>query len=212
MMSRTGKGSTFAFYIRARRISLHHEADRGDLSNPANANISDPKGSALPDTMRNLLDPKSTTLPRYNQQFVTTNKRFSILVVEDNIVNRLVLKKQLTKLGFVIHEANHGEEALSFLQETRFMHGKEQSGQDLTLVLMDLEMPVMDGLTCVRRIRALQESKIFTRHVPVIAVTANARREQIDTALAAGMDSVVCKPFRIPELVKQMEDLLVNIG
>lgn len=68
-------------------------------------------------------------------------------------------------------------------------------------------MPVMDGLTCMRKIRALQTEGAVTGHVPTIAVTANARKEQIDIALAAGMDSVVCKPFRIPELVKQMEML-----
>ena len=68
-------------------------------------------------------------------------------------------------------------------------------------------MPVMDGLTCMRRIRALEADGTVRAHVPTIAVTANARKEQIETALAAGMDNVVCKPFRIPELVTQMEAL-----
>lgn len=66
----------------------------------------------------------------------------------------------------------------------------------------------MDGLTCVRRIRQLQRSQEIITHVPVIAITANARSEQIETALEAGMDDVVTKPFRIPDLVPRMQNLV----
>jgi CheY-like chemotaxis protein len=58
----------------------------------------------------------------------------------------------------------------------------------------------MDGLTCVRRIRELQKEGAVRGHVPVIAVTANVRSEQVEVALKAGMDNVISKPFRIPEL------------
>ncbi|KAK5000384.1 hypothetical protein LTR66_000741 [Elasticomyces elasticus] len=78
----------------------------------------------------------------------------------------------------------------------------------LSVVLMDLEMPVMDGLTCVRHIRRLETTGQLRSHIPVIAVTANARSEQIATAIEAGMDKVVTKPFRIPDLVPQMERLV----
>jgi CheY-like chemotaxis protein len=61
-------------------------------------------------------------------------------------------------------------------------------------------MPVMDGLTCMANIRQLQEEGVVNRHVPVIAVTANVRSEQVATALQAGMDDIISKPFRIPEL------------
>ena len=156
--------------------------------------------------------------------------RFPVLIVEDNVVNRLVLKKQLIRLGFTIYEANHGEEALAFLQTTRLYAGNEQSGKDLALVLMDWEMPVMDGLTCVRHIRAMQAEGQLRGDIPIIGCTANARKEQIETAMEAGMvslscfyhprsthantrdqDSVVSKPFRVPELVKQMEELVGRV-
>ena len=65
----------------------------------------------------------------------------------------------------------------------------------------------MDGLTCVRRIREMQQERVVRGHIPVIAVTANARSEQIATLLAAGMDDVVSKPFRIGELVPKIEEL-----
>lgn len=60
---------------------------------------------------------------------------------------------------------------------------------ELSVILMDQEMPVMDGLTCTRRIRELEKEGKLKAHVPIIAVTANARQEQIQTALNAGMVS-----------------------
>jgi CheY-like chemotaxis protein len=69
-------------------------------------------------------------------------------------------------------------------------------------------MPVMDGLTCVRRIREYEATGQIISHIPVIAITANARSEQINIAMEAGMDTVVTKPFRIPDLVPRMQSLL----
>lgn len=73
-------------------------------------------------------------------------------------------------------------------------------------------MPIMDGLSCVRRIRALEAEGSLAQHVPVIAVTANARSEQISAAMDAGMDLVITKPFRIPELLPQMDSLLKRMA
>ncbi|KAK7535176.1 uncharacterized protein J3D65DRAFT_630348 [Phyllosticta citribraziliensis] len=82
---------------------------------------------------------------------------------------------------------------------------------EISVMLMDLEMPVMDGLTCVRHIRHMQGTRSLTRHVPVIAVTANARSEQISRAMKAGMDLVVTKPFRILELLPLMDELVARV-
>jgi CheY-like chemotaxis protein len=93
--------------------------------------------------------------------------------------------------------------------------------------LMDLEMPIMDGLTCARTIRDYEADGTIVKHVPIIAVTANARLEQIETAIAAGMvsqifnhgqlrqintmqDDVVSKPFRMPELIPKIHELVAN--
>jgi CheY-like chemotaxis protein len=78
---------------------------------------------------------------------------------------------------------------------------------DLGVVLMDKEMPTMDGLQCTSKIRELEQAGDFRCHIPIIAVTANARSEQIATLLAAGMDDVVSKPFRIGELIPKIEEL-----
>lgn len=70
----------------------------------------------------------------------------------------------------------------------------------------------MDGLTCVSEIRKMEEAGKIQGHVPVIAVTANVREGQITTALESGMDGVVSKPFRIPDLLDKIEKLLVTLA
>jgi CheY-like chemotaxis protein len=69
----------------------------------------------------------------------------------------------------------------------------------------------MDGLTCVRRIRELQQQGVVHGHVPVIAVTANVRSEQVEVALKAGMDDLISKPFRIPELYACIQKTLGSL-
>lgn len=127
------------------------------------------------------------------------NGDLHVLIVEDNLVNQRVLAKQLRNTGMQVAVANHGGEALEYLRTTNYCVA-DGSGQPLALILMDWEMPVMDGLTCVRTIRELQREGVVRTHVPVIAVTANVRSEQVEVALKAGMDNVISKPFRIPEL------------
>lgn len=97
-----------------------------------------------------------------------------------------MLSKQLQRAGCIVSVANHGQEALDFLRHSNLWTGNP-GGKAVDVVLMDLEMPVMDGLTCTRRIRQLQGEGTLIKHVPLIAVTANARREQIETSMAAGM-------------------------
>lgn len=142
-------------------------------------------------------------------------------------MNQRVMAQQLRRLGCTVHVANHGIEALEFLQRTTFWNQANRtqdqrlspisasSGNDLiplSVVLMDLEMPVLGGLGCVKQIRELQRGGQLKSHVPVIAVTANARSEQIAIAIDHGMDSVVTKPFRIPELVPQMQSLVSRVS
>ena len=130
-----------------------------------------------------------------------------VLLVEDNVVNQKVLCKQLVKAGCAVTVANHGGEALAILKKSKLWKANSDSGQDLNIVLMDLEMPTMDGLTCARCIRELQAQGELIRHIPIIAVTANARKEQVEASMAGGMDDVMPKPFRVPELMSKIEKL-----
>ncbi|KUJ18979.1 putative histidine kinase M3YPp [Mollisia scopiformis] len=208
--SQAGVGSTFAFFIRARRCnppetpqpiiaahSIDMKAQSKIISPAALARIQSGGGPA---PLSERKAPQMPVAPKH------------VLIVEDNIVNQKVLSKQLRSAGCIVHVANHGLEALSFLSITRYWTGLESSGTELSIVLMDLEMPVMDGLTCVKEIRKLQQEGKIVGHIPVIAVTANARSEQISMAKEAGMDSVVTKPFRIPELLPEMERQVRRAG
>lgn len=124
-----------------------------------------------------------------------------VLLVEDNLINQQITRRDLLTSGCVVEVANHGLEALDKLENSNRANGQFP----LSLVLMDIEMPVQDGLTCTRKIRELEKAGHFRGpRIPIIAVSANARMEQILEAKAAGCDDVLVKPFRIPELVEKM--------
>lgn len=143
----------------------------------------------------------------------STPSTWTVLIVEDNLVNQNVLAAQMKKLGCAVHVANHGAEGIDFVKRTHFWAGS-QSHQPLplTFILLDIEMPIMDGLTCARELRRMEKGGELKGHVPVIAVTANVRAEQISLALEAGMDEVMTKPFRITRLVPVIEGVLKRVG
>jgi CheY-like chemotaxis protein len=194
--SKAGVGSTFSFYVKCRK-SAHKPQDHSKIS-PTNLSIR-AQASVLSNRSRDEKD-RPPTLGRKLSEDRLTAASLHVLVVEDNLVNQRVLAKQLRNLGMKVAVANHGGEALEYLRTSRYCSTDKDAAEDLSLVLMDWEMPVMDGLTCVREIRKLQKEGAVHGHVPVIAVTANVRSEQVSEALKAGMDDVISKPFRIPEL------------
>jgi CheY-like chemotaxis protein len=87
-------------------------------------------------------------------------------------------------------------------------HRNKSETKHLDIILMDWEMPIMDGLACSREIRNLQKAGKVLRHVEIIATTANARDEQIRTALESGIDSVMSKPFMVGDLLVRMRERL----
>jgi signal transduction histidine kinase/CheY-like chemotaxis protein/HPt (histidine-containing phosphotransfer) domain-containing protein len=109
-----------------------------------------------------------------------------LLVVEDNAVNQLVVQRMLQGLGCTSQVASDGAFALDALRHARF-----------DAILMDCQMPTMDGYTLTGRIRAHEGPG---EHVPIIALTANALEGDRDRCLAAGMDDYLSKPFRQSEL------------
>ncbi|MGL5391016.1 MAG: ATP-binding protein, partial [Shewanella sp.] len=109
----------------------------------------------------------------------------SLLLVEDNIINQQVALELLRQAGAQVTLAQHGEEALARLSEQAF-----------DCVLMDGQMPVMDGYEAARRIRALPQFA----ELPIIAMTANALATDVERALAAGMNAQISKPAQVDEL------------
>lgn len=124
---------------------------------------------------------------------------------QDNLVNQRVLRKQLTPLVRTTYVANNGVEALESIRDTRHWKENSESTKYLTVVLMDIEMPVMGGLECTTEIRRLEKEGFITEHLLIIAITANARQEQVNTAKEAGMDEVLTKPFKIKDLKALLE-------
>ncbi|KAH8682652.1 aerobic respiration control sensor protein arcB [Xylariales sp. PMI_506] len=212
--SQAGEGSCFGCFVTARRCPPPASGSRPDESAAAlerdlvgQQNLSQP---IVPQRQ----DLASTASPAGDLVAakavpVFDHRSLEVLVVEDNLVNQNVLVKQLKKNGIGVSAANDGLEALEFLRETSFF---KLGGRTLSVILMDLEMPNMDGLTCVREIRKLEELGVIDRHVPVIAVTANVRDEQIAVAKRSGMDDVVSKPFRIPDLITKIKNLLAAVA
>jgi PAS domain S-box-containing protein len=117
-----------------------------------------------------------------------------LLVVEDNAVNLEVIQQMLSRLGFSADVATNGQEALDALEAA-----------DYELVLMDVQMPVMDGLEASRRIRALLPEE---RQPRIIAVTANAMRGDKERCLDAGMDAYLAKPVSLNQLRELLDATL----
>ena len=116
-----------------------------------------------------------------------------VLVVEDSVVNQKLAVAMLHKLGHEAVIANHGKEALAAID-----------AHDFDLVLMDIQMPEMDGFEAVRRLRQAE----VDIHLPVIALTANAMRGDRDACIEAGMDAYLSKPIRLQRLADVIHGVL----
>jgi CheY-like chemotaxis protein len=124
-----------------------------------------------------------------------TRMMAKILLVEDDEDNRDMLSRRLQRKGYRVVQAADGQEAVEMAVRER-----------PDLILMDVGLPVMDGLEATRRIRA----RTLTQSTPMIAVTAHAMADDRDRALQAGCDDYHAKPVELARLVAQMEALLAK--
>jgi signal transduction histidine kinase/CheY-like chemotaxis protein len=156
---------------------------------------------ARPVSRQALLQALSRSLSRNEEKAQHTasepqqTQKYTLLLVEDNPVNQLVAKGMLNKLGYQILLANHGGEALRLLDK-----------HPVDLVLMDCNMPVMDGYETTRQIRQRAEFK----NLPIIALTANALFDERERCEKAGMNDYLAKPFRKDELAALLNQWLNN--
>ena len=132
-----------------------------------------------------------------NQAMDFTGKR--VLLAEDNEMNQLIAQAILTEVGLEVVIANNGEEAVSMM--------KESPNGTFNIILMDIQMPLMDGYEAARLIRGLDDPA--KAGIPIVAVTANAFEEDRKLALEAGMNGHLAKPYDIPKMMETLKQLLV---
>ena len=119
----------------------------------------------------------------------------NVLLVEDNLINQKIVILSLKKLVKNIEIANNGKEALDRFGTSRF-----------DIILMDIQMPIMNGIVTTRKIREIESST--NTHTPIIAITANALQGDREECISAGMDDYLSKPFQIEVLIQKMKKLL----
>ncbi len=121
-----------------------------------------------------------------------------LLLVDDIEVNREISKMMLEMAGFVIELATNGREAVDKVAAS--------AAGEYAVVLMDIQMPVMDGYSATREIRQLSDPKLAS--IPIIAMTANAFKEDIKAAKDAGMNSHIAKPIDVPQMIATLTEVL----
>ena len=136
--------------------------------------------------------------PRLPEPKASAFQGKKLLLVEDNELNREIAMEFLTEAGFVVDSAEDGAIAVQKMEQAA-------PGQ-YDLILMDIQMPNMDGYEATRRIRALPDAK--KAGIPIFAMTANAFEEDRQNALKAGMNGHIAKPLDVPRLLSILADAL----
>ncbi|KAF2446221.1 two component histidine kinase 1 [Karstenula rhodostoma CBS 690.94] len=141
-----------------------------------------------------------------------SDSRSTVLLVEDNLINQKVLRRQLQGKGFEVFVANNGQEAIDAVNQ----RGKGTPGEPVPrnyfdCILMDQEMPIKDGNAATIEIRDLQDAG-QAGYSPILGVSANVREAQTKSMLDAGMDAVISKPYKVEDLVAKIKSLLPKSG
>ena len=122
-----------------------------------------------------------------------SDQNISVLLAEDNLLNQELVIEFLAEEAYTVTVAGNGVEAVEAFKHQRF-----------GVILMDCQMPVMDGYSATQSIRAIESAQNMPR-TPIIAVTANAIRGDRETCLKSGMDDYLSKPFEPDELIALLE-------
>ena len=150
--------------------------------------------------------PAAAALPSRRAEPIRRNGRstaMKIMLAEDNDINAKLARSMLERDGHQVVHVENGLRAVSmFRTALKTAHEVSKSRRPIDLILMDMQMPEMDGLEATRRIRELETEYGCTdkRVTPIIALTANAMKEHRDECLAAGMNGYLAKPFDREEL------------
>lgn len=134
----------------------------------------------------------------------------TLLLVEDNLINQKVLRRQLQARGFEVFVANNGQEAIDAVSERGKTAADDQYNRNyFDCILMDQEMPIKDGNQATLEIRQLQDEG-KAGYSKILGVSANVRQAQRDSMREAGMDDLISKPFKVDALVKKIDELTIG--
>lgn len=134
----------------------------------------------------------------------------TLLLVEDNLINQKVLRRQLQARGFEVFVANNGQEAIDAVAERGLTAAEDVHNRDcFDCILMDQEMPVKDGNQATSEIRQLQDEG-KAGYSKILGVSANVREAQRSSMREAGMDDLISKPFTVDALVKKIDELTIG--
>ena len=120
-----------------------------------------------------------------------------VLIVDDEFINREIVTKYLERLGFSVDQAVEGEDCLK-----RFKLGRYD------LIVMDLQMPVLDGFQTVQQIRRLEEQEVVDKRVPILALSASVTGKVWNKCKAVGMNGYLSKPFKTEEFQQKVKEIL----
>jgi CheY-like chemotaxis protein len=186
--------TTYSFSLRFEKVAEQETiVGKQNTVEPVNNTVSIPSAftptTVAPTEVKPAVTPASVDL-----------KDANILLVEDNLINQKIVILSIQKLVKNIDIANNGQEAVDkYLSDAKY-----------DIVLMDIQMPIMDGLQATKRIREIEAENKATP-IPIIAITANALAGDREHCLASGMNEYISKPFQVEVLVGKMKTLL-NLG
>ncbi|MFT5692093.1 MAG: CheY-like chemotaxis protein, partial [Oceanicoccus sp.] len=129
---------------------------------------------------------------------VPATRTYHLLVADDNAINRLIIKKMITNLGWTVNAVESGEKAIAL-----FSAGSNQ----YDAILMDIQMPILHGIETTTRIRNLNPEGM---RLPIIAVTANSYNNEPELLLAQRMDGYIPKPISVEQLHKVVSDAILK--
>jgi len=183
--SEQGKGSTFEFVIPVNLPEARPE------------HMEEPEISGAIEEMQQQKADAAYTLAQSKQNLNAEAGTLRILLADDDRISCLITARMLNKLGYYVDTVDNGLEAIHLLE----------ADSSYDMVLMDIQMPVMDGLESTYAIR--HSGKIQNRNIPIIAITANAFKDDQAQVIAAGMNGALSKPVqmeRLAELCRQLEE------
>jgi osomolarity two-component system sensor histidine kinase NIK1 len=127
-------------------------------------------------------------------------ERLNILLVEDNLLNQRIVTFSLKKYNHEVTIANNGLEAIEMFRDEKY-----------DVILMDIMMPVMDGLEATVKIREVERDQKIEKRTPIIALTANTMDNDRDKCISYGMDEFMAKPFDIEKLKTIFRELEIMV-